>query len=212
MVPSVVLMIRLANVSRGAFVAYAVGYAGVFILFMQLVNLRVFFDVRLHGLLSPRGLPILMRQLWSASGADRPSALTLSALDRYPKLALPFASFGDPEIEEYVTSRGHLTPEYYVGIIGLYTPAALEHKLQDVGGTEYLLVPQRLATPGERNPCQMYREDIRKWFLYPAKFPCRAQPLDPVATVSQFISEHYTPVESIGSWLILRRSSNVSSG
>jgi len=212
MVASLVLMIRLANISRRAFVAYAVGYAGVFILFMQLVNLRVFFEVPLHRLLSPRGVPILIRQLWSASGTDRPSALTLSALDRYPKLALPFASFGDPEIEEYVASRGHLTPEYYVAIIGVYTPAALEHKLRDVGGTEYLLVPQRLATPAERDPCQVYREDIRKWFLYPAKLRCRAQPLDPVTTVSQFISKHYTPVETIGSWLILRRSSDVSSG
>jgi hypothetical protein len=77
---------------------------------------------------------------------------------------------------------------------------------------EYLLVPQGLATPGERNPCQIYREDIRKWFLYPAKLSCRAHPLDPVATVSQFISVHYTRVESIGSWLILRKNSDAPSG
>jgi hypothetical protein len=212
MVASMVLMIRLANTSWHGFAAYTIAYAGVFILFIQLVNLRVFFDVPLRRLVSLRGPAILVRHLRSVSGTNRPLALTLSALDRYPELAIPFASFGDPAIEEYVTSRGHLTPEYFVAIIGVYTPAALEHKLRDVGGTEYLLVPQRLATPAGRNQCQLYREDIRKWFLYPAKLRCRAQPLDPVATVSQFISEHYTPVESIGSWLILRRNSDASSG
>jgi hypothetical protein len=212
MVASMLLMIRLANISRGAFVAYALGYAGVFILFMQLVNLRVFFEVPLRSLLSPRGLKTVVRHLRSASGTDQPSTLALSALNRYAKLALPLATLGDPKVENYVVCRGQLAPEYYVAIVGVYTSAALEHKLRDVARAEYLLVPKTLATSAEHNPCQEYLQDMRKWFLYPVKLPCRAMPLDPLATVRRFIAEHYTPVERVGPWIILRKTSDVPSG
>jgi hypothetical protein len=211
MTASMLLMIKLANTSRRAFGAYAIAYAVVFIVFMQLVNLHVVFKLPLHRLLSPRGPAILVKHLRSESGTDGPSVLALSVLDRYPKLALPLATFGDPEVEKYVVSRGQLVPEYYVAIVGVYTPAALDRKLQDVAKAEYLLVPRTLATPAEHDPCQGHLQDIRRWFLYPARFPCRAKPLDPLATVTRFISQHYIPVESVGPWLILRRTSAIPS-
>ena len=159
MVASMLLMIRFGNTSRGAFAAYAVAYAGVFIIFMQLVNLHAFFQVPLRSLLSPHGLKTVVRHLRSTRGTDQPSTLALSALNRYPKLALPLATFGDPKVENYVVCRGQLAPEYYVAIVGVYTSAALEHKLHDVARAECLLVPKTLATSAEHNPCQAYLQD-----------------------------------------------------
>ena len=134
---------------------------------------------------------------------------TLSALDRYPRLGLPFATFGDPAVETYVLSRGKLEPEYYISVVGVYTEAALKVKLKDVGQAEYLLLP-RSFDPLSRDPCAEYLKSLRKWFLFPAKLPCRADPLDPGTAVNSFIAEHYIPIERVGSWLVLHRTSNTS--
>ena len=48
----------------------------------------------------------------------------------------------------YVITSGKLDPEYYVAIVGVYSPAALERKLRDVGRTEFLLVPKFLRDNG----------------------------------------------------------------
>jgi hypothetical protein len=149
-------------------------------------------------------------KLRRATGTAHPDMATLSGLDRYPRLGLPFASLGDPAVERYVLSHGKLQPEYYVAVVGVYTPAALERKLRDVGNTEYLLVPRGLTTRTAPNPCAEYLNSLREWFLYPAKLPCRAEPLDPISSVNSFISDHYIPVEQVGSWLVLRRTSSAS--
>jgi hypothetical protein len=132
---------------------------------------------------------------------------TLSALDRYPRLGLPFATFGDPAVEVYVLSRGKLEPEYYISVVGVYTEDALEHKLRDVGRQEYLLLPRTFES---HDPCADYLKSLRRWFLYPAKLPCRANPLDPGTAVNAFIAQHYVPIERVGSWLIFRRTTKAS--
>src|ERR1700747_3327478 len=105
---------------------------------------------------------------------------TLSALDGYRRLALPFASFGDPAVERYVLSRHQLRPDYYVSVVGVYDAAALETKLREVGEPEYLLVPRRFESrPGSsRDPCAGFLKRLQEWFIYPANLPCRAHPLD----------------------------------
>jgi hypothetical protein len=109
-----------------------------------------------------------------------------------------------------VLSHGKLQPEYYVSIVGVYTPAALERKLHDVGKEEYLLVPRGLTTRTSPNPCAGYLKSLREWFLYPANLPCRADALDPITSVNSFIADHYIPVERIGAWVVLRRISSAS--
>jgi hypothetical protein len=47
-------------------------------------------------------------------------------------------------------------------------------------------------------------------FFYPAKLPCRADPLDPGATLNSFIACHHAPVEQVDTWWVLRRVSNLS--
>jgi hypothetical protein len=207
---SMLLMIRLANISRPAFAAYVAGYAGVFIIWMQVVNLQVYYQISPQVLLSRDGIARVAQRLRTVTGTSHPTMATLSELDRYPRLGLPFASFGDPAVETYVLSRRQLEPEYYVSIVGVYNAAALERKLRDVGKAEYLLVPRGLATRTLGNPCAGYLKNLRAWFLYPAKLPCRADPLDPRTVLRVFIADHYIPVKQVGSWLVMRRIGNVS--
>lgn len=135
------LMIRLANISRPAFAAYVMGYAGVFIVLMQVINLQVYYQIPPEVLLSREGIGRVAQRMRTVTGTSHPNMATLSALNSYPRLGLPFASFGDPAVERYVVSRGQLEPEYYVSVVGVYNAAALERKLRDVGKAEYLLVP-----------------------------------------------------------------------
>jgi hypothetical protein len=207
---SMLLMIRLANASRGAFAAYAIAYASVFIIFMQLVNLQVFYGISPRMLLSSDAVTNVARKLRTATGTAHLDIPTLSRLDHYPRLGLPFASNGDPAVERYVLSRHQLQPEYYISVFGVYSAAALERKLRDVGKAEYLLMPGRFASRPSPDPCVGYLKSLREWFLYPAKLACRAEPLDPLSSVASFIADHYTPVEQVGSWLVLRRTSSAS--
>jgi hypothetical protein len=213
---SMLLMIRLANMSRWAFMVYAVAYAGVFIVLMQLVNLMVFYGISPRTLISRYVVTNVGKKLRTGYGTVHPNIATLSRLDRFPRLGLPFASFGDPAVERYVLSRGQVEPEYYVSIVGVYSIAALERKLRDVGKAEYLLVPSgfrnfaSFAAIPRPNPCEGYIKNLREWFFYPAKLPCRAEPLDPLGSVKLFIVDHYVPIERVGSWLVLHKISSVS--
>ena len=207
---SMLLMIRLANISRRAFAAYAIAYAGVFIVLMQVVNLEVFYGISPRMLLSRHAMAEVAQKLRRATGTAHLDIATLSALDRYPRLGLPFASLGDPAVERYVVFHRQIEPEYYVGVVGVYSVEALERKLRDVGKAEYLLVPRGFASRPSANPCAGYLKSLREWFLYPAKLPCRAEPLDPITSVNSFIADHYIPVEQVGSWLVLRRTGSAS--
>jgi hypothetical protein len=208
---SMLLMIRLAKMSRRGFAAYATAYAAVFIAFIEVVNVLVFYGVSPKTLLSRHPVRAVVEKFRAASDTRHPDMATLSALDHYPRLGLPFASFGDPAVERYVITHGKLEPEYYVAIVGVYSPAALERKLREVGQAEYLLVPHYTAsaTPAP-NPCAGYLKSLRQWFLFPAKLPCRADPLDPAASLNSFIADHYVRVEQVGSWSVLRRVNSAS--
>ena len=207
---SMLLMIRLANISRRAFTAYAIAYAGVFIVLMQVINLQVFYNIPPRMLISPHVVVSVAQKLRTATGTAHLDMATLSALNRYPRLGLPFASYEDPAVERYVLSRHQLQPEYYVSVLNVDSALDLERKLQDVGKTEYLLTPRWFASRPARNPCAEYLRNLQEWFFYPAKLPCRAEPLDPISSVSAFIADHYIPVEKVGSWLVLRRTSSAS--
>jgi hypothetical protein len=206
---SMLLMIRLANVSWRTFVIYATAYAAVFIVFIEAVNLLVFYGISPKSVLSRHLLTNLSQRFRYASDTTHPDAAMLSALEKYPHLGLPYASFGDPAVEKYVITSGKLDPEYYVAIVGVYSSAALQRKLQDVGQAEYLLLPfDPTADSAPSKPCEGYLKSLRRWFLLPAKLPCRADPLEPAASLNSFIAEHYKPVEKVGSWWVLRKVRN----
>ena len=91
--------------------------------------------------------------------------------------------------------------------MGIYENADLKRKLADVGRMQYILVPARLVTPAASNPFAGYNKSLREWFLYPAKLPCRAHPLDPWDALKKFIAQNYVTAEEVGASLILRRKS-----
>lgn len=210
---ALLVLIVLANVSRRGFAIYVSAYAGVFIILIELVNVRVFYGIPPRSLLVHPIASFAEALPWSI-GTEHPSTATLSALDRYPRLGLPYASFGDPAVERYVISRGQLQPEYYVAIVGVYDTAALERKLSEVGKMEYVLVPNRFVPRSTPQACSDHLTELRRRLFYPANLACRAEPLDPGASLNSFIADHYVPVEKVGSWSVLRRmnQSPVSSG
>ena len=116
---SMLLMIQLSSVSRRAFAAYAVAYAAVFIVFIEAVNLVVFYGISPQTLLSQQPMRNVIHKLRSAKGTTHPNGTTLAALDRFPRIGLPFATFGDPVVERYVIDRGQLQPEYDVSVVGV---------------------------------------------------------------------------------------------
>jgi hypothetical protein len=120
-------------------------------------------------------------------------------------LALPFATFGDPAVEKYVVMREQLQPEYYMAIVAVYNPASLQRKFSDIMQAQYLLVPGTILNSSSSNPCHDYVTSLRTWFFYPVHLPCRNVPLEPTSAVRSFITEHYSPVEHIDSWVVLRR-------
>jgi hypothetical protein len=205
---SILTMIGLANVSRRGFMLYVFGYAAVFIILLEIINLRVFYGVSPRELLSWDAVTHLRDAFHRAAGTEHPSPDLLAKLNKYPELDLPFATFGDPAFEKYVVLRGQLHPEYYMAIVGAYHQAALQRKLSDVRKAKYLLVPQGLAAESGSNPCKDYLVSLRRWFFYPAKLPCRAEPLEPTAAVRSFISKHYIEHERIDHWSVLRRIDN----
>ena len=210
---SMLLMIQLSRVSRRAFALYATGYAVVFVLFIEAVNLVVFYGISPDTLFSQHPVRNVIRKLQSAKGTSHLDGVTLAALDRFPRIGLPFATFGDPAVERYVMDRGLLQPEYYVSVVGVYSAAALERKLRDLGKMEYVLVPRRLLGQGKSapppDPCAGYRKSLRQWFLLPTHLPCRAQPLDASAAVSSFLASNYTPIEPVSSFVLLRRNKDI---
>jgi hypothetical protein len=207
---SMLLMILLANISPRAFAVYAAAYVGVFIILVQVVNLQVFYRISPRMLLSPHVIANVAQKFQIATGTAHLDMAILSVLDRYPRLGLPFASNGDPAVERYVLSRYQLQPEYYVGVVGVYSAADLERKLQDVAKMEYLLMPGRFTSRAAADPCVGYLKSLQEWFLYPAKLRCRADPLDPMTTLKSFIADHYVPVKQVGSWLVMRRIDSAS--
>ena len=104
--------------------------------------------------------------------------------------------------------QGQLQPEDYIAIIGVYTEDALQRKLRDIKGTEYLLLPSSPVSGTARDACAEYLISLKEWFMYPARLPCVANALDPGASIFNLIESNYLPVEKIGSWLVMRRISN----
>jgi hypothetical protein len=202
---SLLLMTGLANKSRRALAAYAVAYAVVFIGMMQVVNLVVFFNVRPRHFLEPVwGVRSVVATVLSDLA---PRDLSyLSALDKYARVGLPYATYGgDNAAEAYLFERRKVAPEFYIGAVGVYTEAEIARKLDDVFRHEYLLVKDGWQRPWTQDPCVSYRNGLWKWFLYPARLECKRLDLDSHGDLNRFIAANYRPIERVGPSLVLQR-------
>jgi hypothetical protein len=202
---AMLLLIVLATRSRPGFALYAAAHAFVNVGLAALVLLVQYYGVSPRKMLSRAGLAHVAAQVRGAGTPPLDAAL-LSRLDRYPRLGIPFATYGNPRVERHVIARGRLAPEYFMGAVGAYTDAAQARKLRDVARHDHLLVPRGYETHWSRDQCAAYLRELRASTLYPARLRCRAAPLDVDAAVNAFIADHYVPVERIGDWLVLDRA------
>jgi hypothetical protein len=170
LVVSMLLMVRLARVSTGAYRAYALAYTAVFIGLMQIVNLVVFLGLRPANLLTS---PVAMARDFvygqRAEFARRDHAY-LAALDKYPAIGLPFATYGgDNAAEDYLFARRRVAPEFYVGAVGVYTDADIARKLADTARHEFLLIKKGWERRWNDASGDKYLWGLRWWFLYPVR-------------------------------------------
>jgi hypothetical protein len=206
LVVSLLAMLRTANVSERAHRAYAVAYVVVFIGMMQLVNLVNFFgfnpkEMVLRPVTTIRGLVAAQR----AQLAPRDLGY-LRALDAYPAVGLPFATWGfDNAAEDHLFATRRVAPEFYVAVVAVYTEADVARKIADIARSEYLLVdPNWDRVPADPN-ADRHLAYLRRWFLYPANLRWLQPDLDANAEVAAFIREHYRAVEHLGSSVVVRR-------
>ena len=206
LVASMLLMIRLGSVSMRAHRVYLLAYAGVFIGMMQVVNLVNFFNVPPRDLLTHPAQTI-RRVIGEqrAEFAERDSR-DVSALDKYPAIGLPFATWGwDNAAEDHLFARRSVDPEFYVGIVGVYTEVDIAKKLADTARHQYLLVDKEWQQLPTGDDGESYLMSIRLWFLYPARLRWVRPDLDSTLAVKRFIAEHYRAVEDVGPSVVVER-------
>ena len=133
-----------------------------------------------------------------------PSAAQLARLDAYRPLGLPFCSYGtDRRTMAHLWAQRGFEPEYYCGIIGVYSPAQLDRKLADTRRHEYVLVQKEWL--GESDACERHRMILRGSFVYPRPPACRREGIEPDLQVSRELAAHYRVVEAIGPYVVMRR-------
>jgi hypothetical protein len=104
----------------------------------------------------------------------------------------------------YLWLRRQIDPEYYCGIIGVYTEDQLSRKLADTTRHEYLLV--RKAWLGQIDPCSRHVAVIQSSFIYPGPLWCRQEALESDLEVSRAIMTRYRVEEELGPYVIMRRA------
>jgi hypothetical protein len=202
LVASMLLMVRLASVSRGAHRVYTWTYAIVFIGMMYLVNLVVFFDISpKEWLTKPAQAARNFIDKQRAQFAPRDQTY-LAALRKYPAIGLPFATFGpDNAAEDYLFTYRKVDPEFYVGVVGVYSEVELNRKIANTARHQFLLVGKG-CQPREEE----YLSDLRKWFLYPVRLRARRPDLDVRGELTRFIADHYHAVEEVGPCVVVQRN------
>jgi hypothetical protein len=200
------LMVRLSNVSHVAYRAYVLAYVVVFIGMMQVVNSIAFLGLSPKDLLTHPAQAVRSFVNQQRSEFASRDHTYLAALDKYPAIGLPFATYGqDNAAEDYLFAHRKVDPEFYVAVVGVYTEAELSRKLADTFRHEYLLVKKGWEQPWPEHGREDYLWNLRKWFLYPVDLRWLRPDLDPLSSVNRFIAEHYRAVEEIGPCLVLHR-------
>jgi hypothetical protein len=201
---SLLFFVFTANRSRRAFVLYAVAYAVVVIGGVHVSNARSFYGASLQSL-RPSHVLAFIRSHGESSLTDS----ELSRLANYPPLGLPYCSYGvDRRTMAYLWSHRHFEPEYYCGIIGVYSEAQLARKIADTTRHQYLLVRKGWFAPPD--VCRRHLDILRRSFIYHAWLRCKREALETDVAVNHAIREHYRVVDEVGPYVIMKRVTNPS--
>jgi hypothetical protein len=196
---SLLLLVKAGMRTRLTFALWSVAYAAVVIGGCHVSNARAFYGASLRSFLHPRSIAELVRP-------QKPQ-ITDSQLDRlkqYPPLGLPFCSYGtDRRTMAQLWARRQIDPEYYCGIIGVYSEEQLARKVADTTRHEYLLVRKAWLAPVD--PCSRHIATIRRSFIYPGPLSCKRGALESDLAVNGAIGTHYRVVEELGPYVIMRR-------
>jgi uncharacterized membrane protein YecN with MAPEG domain len=196
---ALLLFVQAAMRSRRGFALYAVVYAVVIIGGTHVSNARVFYGASLRSLHPENIVDFVRRQEPEMTDTQ------LDRLEQYPPLGLPFCSYGtDRRTMAYLWSRRQIDPEYYCGIIGVYTEDQLSRKLADTTRHEYLLV--RKGWLGHADPCSRHVAVVRSSFIYPGPIWCRQEALESDLAVIRAIITHYQVAEELGPYVVMRRA------
>jgi hypothetical protein len=198
---SALLFVQAATRSRRGFTLYAVLYALIIIGGTHFSNARVFYGTSLRSLRLPNIVDFVRHREPEMTDAQ------LARLEKYPSLGLPFCSYGtDRRTMAYLWSHRKIDPEYYCGIIGVYTEDQLSRKLDDTTQHDYLLVRRGWLRPVD--PCLRHRAVVRSSFIYPGPLWCRHEALETDLAVDRAIVTHYRAVEDLGPYVVMRRAAD----
>jgi hypothetical protein len=99
-------------------------YAVVFVFGFQVVNARTF-----H---------IAPAAVFTHFGNGESASPDLQSLERYPALTSPYGTGGSSKpLQQWLCSHRKTAPEYYLGGMGIYTPAQLSDRLRDLSRFRY---------------------------------------------------------------------------
>jgi hypothetical protein len=191
-----------AHGSRRVFALAVTAYAIIVIGGLHVSTARSFYGATLESL-RPSHILAFVR-----SGGEAPlTDAELGRLARYPSLGLPYCSYGaDRRTMAYLWSHRHFEPEYYCGIIGVYSEEQLARKVSDTLRHPYLLVRKGWFAPPD--VCRRHQDTIRRSFIYDAGLPCRREGLETDVAVNRAILEHYRAVEEVGPYVIMKRTTS----
>ena len=196
---SLLLFVLTGQRSRRAFALYAAAYAVVVIGGVHVSNARSFYGASLQSLRPSRILAFVR-----SPGQPALTDAELSRLASYPPWGLPYCSYGvDRRTMAYLWAHRHFEPEYYCGIIGVYSEEQLARKISDTIRHQYLLVRKGwLPTP---DVCRRHLDTIRRSFVYHAWLRCKHDGLETDVAVNRAIVERYRGVEEVGPYTIMKR-------
>jgi hypothetical protein len=196
------LFVQAAIRSRRIFALYAVLYAVVIVGGTHVSNARAFYGASLQSLRPANIVAFISHQEPGLTERQ------LARLERYPALGLPFCSYGvDRRTMAYLWSRRQIDPEYYCGIIGVYTEAQLSRKIADTTRHDYLLV--RKGWLGPVDPCLRHLAIVRNSFIiYAGPLWCRREALETDLAVNRAIIAHYRAVEDLGPYVVMKRAAD----
>ena len=201
---SLLLFVFTANRSRRAFALYAAAYAVVVIGGVHVSNARSFYGASLQSLRPSHVLAFVRSR-----GESPLSDSELSRLANYPPVGLPYCSYGvDRRTMAYLWSHRHFEPEYYCGIIGVYSEEQLARKIADTTRHQYLLVRRDWFAPPD--VCRRHLDMLRRSFIYHAWLRCKSEALETDVAVNHAIREHYRVVDELGPYVIMKRVTNPS--
>lgn len=165
-----------------------------------------------------------LRPVWDATARQnqvRPYPPSFaSRLDRYTALRTPFVV--DSTTERYLQATGRFVPEYYRGLVDVFTQQDFARKLADMERGGELLVPAaQLALPTQmaaRNATMDWahydraRETFyRHLLLYPLSYQRRQTPFMPDLQLAQYLFTQYVVVEQFDEYVILQPKDHSSS-